>query len=183
MKRILTLLLLGILCAVTAWMLTGDTPSTSESAATRPASASNDLVPIATSASSYDAQPAADSSTSANAEGLPPKPPSSSLNSPGEVFDFSSYLNNGRVTIAYFYADWCPACRQVSPVMASINRDNPKAQVLFLNIGTWNSPIAERYDVTFVPYLRVYDQEGSLIVEGREANRWIQEFGSGQIRN
>jgi endonuclease YncB( thermonuclease family)/thiol-disulfide isomerase/thioredoxin len=103
------------------------------------------------------------------------KPPSSSLNSPGQDLDFSSYLNNGRVSIAYFYADWCPACRGLTPVMANINNQVPDMQVLFLNIGEWNTPITQRYGITYVPYLRIYDKNGSLIAEGREANSWLQE--------
>jgi endonuclease YncB( thermonuclease family)/thiol-disulfide isomerase/thioredoxin len=108
---------------------------------------------------------------------LGPKPPSGPLNSPGEDFDFSSYLNNSRVSIAYFYADWCPACRGLSPVLAKINRDVPDMQVLFLNIGEWNTPITNRYGITSVPYLRIYDKNGSLIAEGREARNWLlREF-------
>jgi thiol-disulfide isomerase/thioredoxin len=103
-----------------------------------------------------------------------PKPPSGPLNSPGEDFDFSSYLNNNRVSIAYFYADWCPSCRGLTPVMANINNHVPEMQVLFLNIGEWNTPITQRYGITYVPYLRIYDKSGSLIAEGREANNWLQ---------
>jgi endonuclease YncB( thermonuclease family)/thiol-disulfide isomerase/thioredoxin len=106
---------------------------------------------------------------------LAPKPPSGPLNSPGEDFDFSSYLNNGRVSIVYFYADWCPSCRGLSPVLAKINRDVPDMQVLFLNIGDWDTPITNRYDITYVPYLRIYDKNGSLIAEGRQANAWLQQ--------
>lgn len=105
---------------------------------------------------------------------LGPKPPSGPLNSPGEDFDFSSYLNNGRVSIVYFYADWCPSCRGLSPVLAKINSDVPDMQVLFLNIGDWDTPITNRYNITYVPYLRIYDKNGSLIAEGREANAWLQ---------
>lgn len=108
---------------------------------------------------------------------LGPKPPSGPLNSPGQDFDFSSYLNNSRVSIAYFYADWCPACRGLSPVLAKIHRDVPDMQVLFLNIGDWNTPITNRYGITSVPYLRIYDKNGSLIAEGREARDWLlREF-------
>lgn len=129
------------------------------------------------------ARPAGSVNSGSNAKpsgetaGLGPKPPSGPLNSPGEDFDFSLYLNNGRVSIAYFYADWCPACRGLSPVMAKINRDAPDIQVLFLNIGDWNTPITNRYNITSVPYLRIYDKNGSLIAEGREARNWLlREF-------
>jgi thiol-disulfide isomerase/thioredoxin len=104
-----------------------------------------------------------------------PKPPSSALNRPGEDFDFSSYLTGGRVTIVYFYAEWCPACRELSPMLAALNHKDPDTQVLFLDIGDWNTPIADRHRVTYVPYLKVYNEQGFLIVEGRAANSWLQE--------
>lgn len=103
------------------------------------------------------------------------KPPSSALNSPGADFDFSAYLGNGRVSVVYFYADWCPACRGLTPVMATINRQVPDMQVLFLNIGDWNTPIVSRYGISFVPYLRIYDKNGYLIAEGKSANTWLQQ--------
>ena len=179
MKRILILLLLGILCIAGARALTGSTPPASESEAARSATNSGDLVPITSSASSSEPSRSANPETSArttstSSSNLPPKPPSDSLNTPGEDFDFSSYLKNGRVSIVYFYADWCPSCREISPVMARINSSDPNTQVLFLNIGEWNTPIADRYDVRYVPYFRVYDESGSLIADGRSATSWVQ---------
>lgn len=104
-----------------------------------------------------------------------PKPPSRALNRPGEDFDFSSYLTNGRKTIVYFYAEWCPACGALSPSLAALNHKDPNTQVLFLDIGDWNTPIADRHRVTYVPYLKVYNEQGFLTVEGRAANSWLEE--------
>jgi len=182
MKRIFLLLLLGILCIAVARAITDSAPA-DESEAAGSATNSGDLVPIATSAGASESRQSAGASeagrranpeTSAATTSLSPKPPSNSLNSPGEDFDFSSYLKNGRVSIVYFYADWCPSCREISPVMTRINNGDPRTQVLFLNIGDWDSPIAERYDVHYVPYFRVYDEQGSLIADGRAATSWVQ---------
>jgi hypothetical protein len=46
-------------------------------------------------------------------------------------------------------------------------------QVLFMNIGNWNSPVARKYGISFVPYLKVYDEKGQLIVEGVAARGWL----------
>jgi endonuclease YncB( thermonuclease family)/thiol-disulfide isomerase/thioredoxin len=152
-------------------------PSTSK-VARRRALSSDDLTSVKLPAASAENKSNGISKNLGTTDRLAPKPPSNPLNTPGEDFDFSSYLNNGRVSIAYFYADWCPACRGLSPVLANINREVPDMQVLFLNIGDWNTPITNRYDITYVPYLRIYDKNGSLIAEGRKANNWLQqEFG------
>jgi len=103
-----------------------------------------------------------------------PKPSGRPLNKPGLDFNFYPYLNQGRVTIVYFYADWCPACRETNPVMDEINRRIPDMQVLFMNIGDWNTPVAQQYGVSFVPYFRIYDKNGDLAASGKAAHGWLQ---------
>ena len=103
------------------------------------------------------------------------KPSTKPLNSPGLDYDYRPYLNQGRVTIAYFYADWCPACGRMTPLMEEIHARIPDMQVLFLNIKEWNTPITEKHGVNFVPYLKVYDKTGNLVVEGKSARSWLQE--------
>lgn len=107
-------------------------------------------------------------------ERLSAKPSAKPLNRIGEDFDFRSYLTQGRTSIVYFYADWCPTCRQVSPIMDAINAQYPDYQVLFMNIGDWNTPLTQRYGITFVPYFRIYDKTGSLVAEGNAARSWLQ---------
>ena len=103
------------------------------------------------------------------------KPSAKPLNTPGEDYDFRPYLTQGRFSIVYFYADWCPTCRQMSPAMDAINARMADMQVLFMNIGTWNTPITQQYGITFVPYLKIYDKSGNLIVEGQAARSWLEQ--------
>jgi endonuclease YncB( thermonuclease family) len=103
------------------------------------------------------------------------KPSAKPLNTPGLDYDFTPYLTQGRVSIVYFYADWCPACRGMSPAMSQINSRVPDMQVLFMNIGNWNTPVTQLYGITFVPYLKIYNKSGNLVAEGRAANAWLQQ--------
>ncbi len=102
-----------------------------------------------------------------------PKPSLKPLNTPGQDADFSSYFSPDRISIVYFYAEWCPACRGLSPVMDAINAQIPDMQVLFMNIGDWNTPVTQLYDITSVPHLKIYDKSGNLVAEGRAANDWL----------
>jgi endonuclease YncB( thermonuclease family)/thiol-disulfide isomerase/thioredoxin len=104
-----------------------------------------------------------------------PKPTAKPLNMPGQDFHFQSYFTRDRVSIVYFYADWCPACRDFNPLMDAINAQVPDMQVLFMNIGDWNTPVTRLYNISSVPYLKIYDKDGSLVAEGRGARTWLQQ--------
>ena len=104
-----------------------------------------------------------------------PKPTAKPLNVPGQDFNFQSYFTRDRVSIVYFYADWCPACRSLNPLMEAINAGIPDMQVLFMNIDDWNTPVTRQYNVRSVPYLMVYDKDGRLVAEGRSAKTWLQQ--------
>ena len=119
--------------------------------------------------------PATSPSGDTKQKGSLPKPYGRPLNTPGLDYNFQPYLTQGRVSIVYFYADWCPACRQLNPMMDEINKQIPDMQVLFMNIGEWNTPVAQQYGVTSVPYLMIYDKSGSLVASGREARDWMLE--------
>ncbi len=102
-----------------------------------------------------------------------PKPTAKPLNTPGQDLDFRSYLTQGRISIVYFYADWCPACRGLNPAMDVINAKVPDMQVLFMNIGDWGTPITRLYGITSVPHLKIFDKNGSLVAEGKTARDWL----------
>jgi endonuclease YncB( thermonuclease family)/thiol-disulfide isomerase/thioredoxin len=103
------------------------------------------------------------------------KPTAKPLNRPGLDEDLSPYLTQGRTSIVYFYADWCPACRQMSPIMDAINSGMPDTQVLFMNIADWGTPVTQRYGITSIPYLRVFDKNGNLVAEGQSARTWLSQ--------
>ena len=105
----------------------------------------------------------------------PPKPTARPLNVPGQDANFKSYFTKDRISIVYFYADWCPACRRLNPVMDAINVRVPDMQVLFMNIGDWNTPVTRQYGVSSVPHLKIYDKNGSLVAEGRNARTWLRK--------
>jgi hypothetical protein len=60
-------------------------------------------------------------------------------------------------------------------MMDEINRQIPDMQVLFMNIGEWNTPVAQQYGVSYVPYLMIYDKSGTLVSSGKAAHAWLGE--------
>jgi endonuclease YncB( thermonuclease family)/thiol-disulfide isomerase/thioredoxin len=123
-----------------------------------------------------------DSSSDSPVRSSTPKPSAKPLNMPGQDFNFASYFSRERISIVYFYADWCPACRSLNPVMDAINAQVPDMQVMFMNIGEWDTPVTRLYGVTSVPHLKIYDKDGSLLAEGRSAKTWLQQALAQRVR-
>ncbi|MGI8734331.1 MAG: thioredoxin domain-containing protein [Pyrinomonadaceae bacterium] len=103
------------------------------------------------------------------------KPSEKPLNQPGEDADFQRYLNSGRISVVAFYANWCPSCRSWMPFLDAVNTYFPDMQVLFMDIGEWDAPVTEKYDVTSVPHFKIYDRAARLIVEGPDAKDWLRQ--------
>lgn len=103
------------------------------------------------------------------------KPTQKPLNQPGEDADFQRYLNSGRISVVAFYADWCPSCRSWAPMLDTINTHFPDMQVLFMDIGEWDTPVTEKYGIESVPYFKIYDGAGRFIVEGSAAKAWLRQ--------
>jgi thiol-disulfide isomerase/thioredoxin/outer membrane lipoprotein-sorting protein len=106
---------------------------------------------------------------------IPAKPIEKPLNRPGEDADFQRYLNSGRISVVAFYADWCPSCRSWLPVLDAVNTHFPDMQVLFMDIGEWDTPVTEKYGVESVPHFKIYDQSARPIVEGPAAKDWLRQ--------
>lgn len=57
-----------------------------------------------------------------------------------------------------FWAEWCPPCRAMNPVIESLARDYTVCKV---NVDR-NQPLAERYQVSSIPTLMIF--KGGRIV-------------------
>ena len=86
----------------------------------------------------------------------------------GESVDLMDHLVPGKYTVVDFYADWCLPCREIEPFLKDLTRANEVLAVRKVNIFDWDAPVVAQYDVTFLPYLRMYDPQGVLIADGAE---------------
>jgi thiol-disulfide isomerase/thioredoxin len=83
----------------------------------------------------------------------------------GEAIDLNNYLVKGRVVVFDFYADWCGPCRVLGPRVEALVLKYNDVILRKINIVNWTSPVAKKYEIQFVPNVRVYDKQGKMVGE------------------
>jgi len=109
-------------------------------------------------------------------------------NNPGETLDIKSLLVKGKTTVIDFYSPFCPPCVRLAPLMAKLAKKRPDLAIKKVNINRpgingidWRSPLAQQYEVRRVPFFMIYNPQGQLVAQGRDAvekvGGWLQEAG------
>jgi thiol-disulfide isomerase/thioredoxin len=110
-------------------------------------------------ASAYSAQQTVNQSTMAAARrGEPVK-----VISHGAQVDVSQHLVLGIVTLIDFYADWCGPCREFSPGLEQMVRDDAEVALRKIDIVNWKTAVVQQFNVHSIPQVNVYDRSGRLV--------------------
>lgn len=84
------------------------------------------------------------------------------LNEPGEMVNVEASFVPGYVVVVDFWAEWCGACTKVDAALrAKLDRE-PRILVRRVHVGDGMTPVADAYDASSLPYVRVYDTHGKL---------------------
>lgn len=85
----------------------------------------------------------------------------------GEKVDLGSHLVQGKLVLFDFYADWCGPCRQLEPYVRALADAHPdRLAVRKVDIVNWGSEVSRQHGIRFVPYLKLYGADGTLLREG-----------------
>jgi thioredoxin 1 len=114
--------------------------------------------------------------------------PEANAGNTGQTLDVKSLAVKGKTTVIDFYSPFCPPCVKLAPVMAQLAAKRPDLAIKKVNINRagiegidWRSPLAQQYQIRQVPYFMIFDPQGKLVAQGRDAvepvGRWLKEAG------
>ena len=105
----------------------------------------------------------------------------------GEEIEVTDYLDEGNITIIDFYSEYCPPCRRIAPYLLKLHQEREDITVVKIDINRpgvrgidWGSPVARQYHLQSVPHFQIYDGQGRLLAEGREAMGLLQGYMEGR---
>jgi thiol-disulfide isomerase/thioredoxin len=103
--------------------------------------------------------------------------------STGQRVDVKKFVKPGQTTIIDFYSHSCPPCMKLAPMLDAMAAKRPRTQVVKLNIDRpgsngidFDSPLAKQYNLTGIPHMMVFDENGQLKAQGREALSMVLEW-------
>ncbi len=85
----------------------------------------------------------------------------------GEVPEIATIPVKGKITVIDFSATWCRPCREIDEHMAKVLVSRNDIAYRKLEIGDWDTPLAQRYlkGIPQLPYVIVYDAAGTRVKE------------------
>jgi thiol-disulfide isomerase/thioredoxin len=114
---------------------------------------------------------------------LPHLKPRVTGHNPGEEVDLRDMAYPGRTTIFDFYSDYCPPCRQISPLLEALNRNRDDIVVIKIDINRpgvrgidWRSPVARQHRLPSIPYFVIYDSHRRESHSGDSARERVFEL-------
>lgn len=93
---------------------------------------------------------------------------------------YETAIANGKPTLLEFYADWCPTCQSMAPILNRLHDQySPRINFVLLNIDQpqW-TPQIQQFGVTGVPHLVLLDRHGQRpVVDHRQVSQTLMAKG------
>ncbi len=103
--------------------------------------------------------------------------------STGQPVDVKKFVKPGQTTIIDFYSHSCAPCMKLAPMLDAMAAKRPRTQVVKLNIDRpgsngidFDSPLAKQYSLQGIPHMMVFDENGQLKAQGRDALNMVLEW-------
>lgn len=78
--------------------------------------------------------------------------------------EFEKHTNSGRAVLVDFWAEWCPPCRAMAPVLEGVSKKIPEADIVKVNVeeSDENQALAAQYEVRSIPNMLVF-KDGEVV--------------------
>lgn len=92
---------------------------------------------------------------------------------------FEQFIQNNRLTLVYFHANWCGPCRMMKAVFDGFPEEYQQAHIAIIDADR-NKDLTEKLGIDCIPFLILY-QEGKRLDFKRGAHskekieRWVLE--------
>ena len=87
------------------------------------------------------------------------------ISNQGQQVDLASLLPDGKVTIVDFFAPWCGPCKQISPDLEKMAKDDPAIALVKIDIVQWKTPVAIQFGLNSLPNIRVFGRDKKQVGE------------------
>ena len=98
----------------------------------------------------------------------------------GEEVTLETATFPGKVTIFDFYSDGCPPCVMLKPILHAMVEKEPGLALHVIDINRkgqqgidWASPVARQHKLAGIPYLVIFDGDGTEIARGDTAREML----------
>ncbi len=69
--------------------------------------------------------------------------------------------NASGVVVVDFWAEWCPPCRQLAPIIEQLAHDNPKVKIGKMNVDN-NQAVPMEFGITNIPTI-IFFKDGRVV--------------------
>lgn len=95
----------------------------------------------------------------------------------------------GKITIFDFYSDGCPPCVRFAPILHAAVEKDPALALKVVDINRkgqkgidWGSPVAKQHQLSGIPFLVVFDGNGTEVARGDGARVMLESYFSSTSR-
>lgn len=99
---------------------------------------------------------------------------------PGKEAKIKNSIVYGKYTVMDFSSEHCPSCVELKPMLQRLLETRHDIVVRCFDVDRkgaehidWQSPLIKQYNIGSLPHLKIFNEKGNLVAEGKSAKEQI----------